>query len=117
MRGEDLDRDGPRQAGIARAVDLAHAAGAKRTDDLIRSEPCTAGDGHGGPIIVAGCSSHPRAAPGATRGADTIRVDVTLPAGARLGPYEIVGPLGSGGMGEVYRARDGRLNRDVAIKV
>jgi serine/threonine protein kinase len=37
--------------------------------------------------------------------------------GARLGPYEIVGALGVGGMGEVYRARDPKLNRDVAIKV
>jgi serine/threonine protein kinase/Tol biopolymer transport system component len=37
--------------------------------------------------------------------------------GARLGPYEIVAPLGAGGMGEVYRARDTRLKRDVAIKV
>ena len=34
-----------------------------------------------------------------------------------LGPYEIVGPIGRGGMGEVYRARDSRLGRDVAIKV
>ena len=42
---------------------------------------------------------------------------MSLIAGARLGPYEIVGPLGSGGMGEVYRARDNRLQRDVAIKV
>src|SRR5688572_31751258 len=42
---------------------------------------------------------------------------MTLGAGARLGPYEIVAPLGAGGMGEVYRARDARLNRDVAIKV
>src|SRR5579871_2987973 len=37
--------------------------------------------------------------------------------GTRLGPYEIVAPLGAGGMGEVYRARDSRLERDVAIKV
>ncbi|MGA3213071.1 MAG: serine/threonine-protein kinase, partial [Terriglobales bacterium] len=42
---------------------------------------------------------------------------MTLSAGMRLGPYEIVAPLGAGGMGEVYRARDARLNRDVAIKI
>src|SRR6476469_10685342 len=40
-----------------------------------------------------------------------------LSAGTRLGPYEIVALVGAGGMGEVYRARDTRLNRDVAIKV
>src|SRR5256885_15448309 len=40
-----------------------------------------------------------------------------LPTGTRLGAYEIVGPLGTGGMGEVYRARDARLQREVAIKV
>jgi serine/threonine protein kinase/tetratricopeptide (TPR) repeat protein len=42
---------------------------------------------------------------------------VTLLVGSKLGPYEIVAPLGAGGMGEVYRARDSRLGREVAIKV
>jgi serine/threonine protein kinase len=46
-----------------------------------------------------------------------IHFQMALTAGTKLGPYEIVAPLGAGGMGEVYRARDTRLNRDVAVKV
>jgi eukaryotic-like serine/threonine-protein kinase len=42
---------------------------------------------------------------------------MTLASGSKLGPYEIVGPLGAGGMGEVYRAKDTRLDRTVAIKI
>src|ERR1700735_4397979 len=42
---------------------------------------------------------------------------MAFPAGTRLGPYEIQSPLGAGGMGEVYRASDVRLARDVAIKI
>src|SRR5207253_2535532 len=44
-------------------------------------------------------------------------VFVSLPPRTRLGPYEIVSAIGAGGMGEVYRARDARLARDVALKV
>src|SRR6476660_9175582 len=42
---------------------------------------------------------------------------MTLSQGARLGPFEILSPIGAGGMGEVYRARDSRLGRDVAVTV
>lgn len=42
---------------------------------------------------------------------------MTVPAGTRFGPYEVISRLGAGGLGEVYRARDAKLRRSVAIKV
>src|SRR5579872_5763397 len=48
---------------------------------------------------------------------EVISPRMTLPAGTKLGPHEIQSPLGAGGMGEVYRARDTRLQRTVAIKI
>jgi serine/threonine protein kinase len=42
---------------------------------------------------------------------------MTIAAGSRLGPYEVLAALGAGGMREVYRAKDGRLDREVALKV
>ena len=42
---------------------------------------------------------------------------MTIEAGTRLGPYEVIAPIGAGGMGEVYKATDTRLDRIVAIKV
>ena len=49
--------------------------------------------------------------------AHIIASHLALTSGSRLGPYEVIASIGVGGMGEVFRARDTKLNRDVALKV
>src|SRR5450830_382598 len=65
-----------------------------------------------------GCGSYnSRISRSDAKGVGRLWKNIMLTPGSRLGPYEVISPLGAGGMGEVYRARDTRLGRDVAIKV
>ncbi len=78
-------------------------------------------DATGRPVSSILCGSAERARRLSSRAAWTSvgynSLYMPFEAGARLGPYEIIGPIGSGGMGEIYRARDTRLDRTVAVKV
>jgi serine/threonine-protein kinase len=67
------------------------------------------------PVARASVLADPLAGPGAS--GNPTPSPIALAAGRRVGPYEIVATLGAGGMGEVYRARDTKLHRDVALKV
>ncbi|PYQ36162.1 MAG: hypothetical protein DMF55_05645, partial [Acidobacteria bacterium] len=99
--GHDLRqvRPAPRGPGPNGSREVRHFP--RRQDHLLRGRPCGSRHlaGQSGP--AAGSANRP----------------MSLQAGARLGPYEIRAPLGAGGMGEVYRARDTRLKRDVAVKM
>jgi TolB-like protein/Flp pilus assembly protein TadD len=71
----------------------------------------------GGRAACARCGASHAASDLCPRGLLRLGLRSSLSAGDRLGPYEIVAPIGAGGMGDVYRARDERLKRDVAVKV
>ncbi|HEU4926553.1 MAG TPA: serine/threonine-protein kinase [Vicinamibacterales bacterium] len=108
------------EALLVAALDLPPDARDRFLDAECQDDPALRA--HVGALVVASVQSGPVDVPAASLagwladlepGADPPRLD----AGTRLGPYIIDAPLGAGGMGQVYRARDTRLNRDVAIKI
>ena len=101
---QHLDRRHTAEREIAGEEDLAHASGPQALLDAIVREGAT------------DQASPPRARLSPRRAAYN-PAHLTLSAGSRLGPYEILAPIGAGGMGEVYRAKDAKLGREIAIKV
>ena len=101
---QDLDRDSAIEPGIEGFVDLAHAAGADQREDFVGTE------------LVAGLQWHAGKLAAQLYSLNNGRLRVSFDRGSRIGPYEIICLLGAGGRGEVYRGRDPRLGRDVAVQ-
>ena len=102
--------DGPHKPFVSACTSSARLSSARPSVDGI---PYRSGDYVGGACSAS--SRICRTAPCHERYTPLNRLALT--PGTRLGPYEIRSPLGAGGMGEVYRAHDGKLNRDVALKI
>ena len=140
LSAQHFDRDESIESGITGAIDLAHPADAEHADNLVWSESRTRcqvlrracfcrfcgrrfrGIGsdwvHGGRCPSCAAARSRESEHHILSGPGGILVNEPyLASGSRLGPYEIVGLLGAGGMGEVYRAQDPRLHRELAIKV
>src|SRR5207247_2993552 len=115
----------PRRAATGRTGDVPHrwhrrrvgvdADGEDRLSGVRASRPQPTGVSPGGIGTLGRDGRSVRAS--RPHSANVILPSLSLAIGSRLGPYEITGTLGAGGMGEVYRARDPRIGREVAVKV
>ena len=109
-----VEPDVPRGAARPCCSDLArraYNADARLPDPPIRAAPCERGRNHVHRLRLPEQPMTPERSP------DVKAVTSSIRPGMRLGPYEVLSPLGRGGMGEVWRARDTALLRDVALKV
>ena len=109
-----LERDGAARAAYLDIACVGDGALRAEVESLLAAHQAAGHFAEGSPLAALPASAVAALGAGA---ANPALFNTLLSAGTRLGPYEIVGPLSAGGMGALFRARDTRLERDVAIKV